>query len=157
MAGGQFKGEVLGLGVWGEGAYHWPAGKDRFLRFCFGMDYTLTSQTYALVEYFHNSAGRSGDYEFDAWLQLAAGDISSLGQNYLFASLIQPVFGFHRLGLSALANLGDRSLAVLPSVYLGLGDNVELSLFGAVSLGGDRTEFGGAGANGVMVRVSVYF
>ncbi|GEM_PF-6931747 len=48
---------------------------------------------------------------------------------------MQPVFGFHQLGLGMVANIDDRSAMALPRVFLEFGDNLELHLFGMISLG----------------------
>ena len=158
-AGGQFKGELFGPGIWAEGAYWWPDSGDGFYRLCAGADYTLGTRTYFLLEYFRNGPGRAGsdEYTVDDWLRRVAGVSPGLGRDYLFGSAMQPVLGFHQAGMSVLANLADRSVILIPSVYLGLGDNVDLQLFGTIPLGSGPTEFASGRGAGGSARLSVYF
>ncbi len=160
FAGAQFKGDALGLGVWAEGGWHRVDGDGGdWYSFCAGMDRMFATQTYVMAEYFRYGSGRVGvgDYDLAAWLAFVTGSVPSLGRDYAFAAISQPVFDFHRLTFNTLANLDDWSVLFMPGVFLGLGDNVDLSLFGTVALGGDATEYGAAGATGAVARFTLYF
>ncbi len=156
FAGGQFKGELLTLGIWAEGAYHWPGRHSGFWQLCAGTDYSLPWRTYLLVEYFHNSPGSLGEYGPDDWLKAALTG-QSLGQDYAFALVSQPVLDFYQAGAGVAVNLNDRSLVVLPRFYLGLTDDLDLDCYLLFSIGGDLTEFGGPGVNGGVVRLTFHF
>lgn len=71
MAGGQFKGELFGPGVWAEGGYWWPDSGSGWYRACAGLDYTLVTRTYLLAEFFRNSPGLAGEYGLQDWLARA--------------------------------------------------------------------------------------
>jgi hypothetical protein len=157
MAGGQFKGELFGPGVWAEGGYWWPDSGSGWYRACAGLDYTLGTRTYLLAEYFRNSPGLAGEYSLQDWLARAIGDRDWLGRDYLFVGLFQPLLGFHQVGLSALANLDDRSLVLVPVLSLGLSDNLDLRFTGLVPVGREDTEFGGPGTTGAVGRLTFYF
>ncbi|UCG42501.1 MAG: hypothetical protein JSU73_11620 [candidate division WOR-3 bacterium] len=156
FAGGQFKGELLWLGIWSEGAYHWPDGQDRFWQLCAGADYSLPWRTYLLLEYLHNSSGSIGSYAPDDWLKAALTG-QSLGQDYALGLVSQPVLDFHQVGAGAAVNLNDRSLVVFPRLYLGLTDDLDLDCYLLFSIGGNRTEFGGPGVNGGVARLTLHF
>jgi hypothetical protein len=110
-----------------------------------------------LVEGYFNGRGRSGDpYAAAAWLARLAGDRRSLGRFVVFASASRPFGELWRVSLGALANPGDGSAALVPSVSHEFAENVELRAQGVVSLGRDGAEFGSGGVGG-SVRGRVYF
>jgi hypothetical protein len=156
FAGGQFKGELLWVGIWSEGAYHWPDAQDGFWQLCAGADYSLPWRTYLLLEYFHNSPGRSGGYEAADWLKAALTG-QSLGQDYAFVLVSQPVLDFYQAGIGAAVNLSDKSFVLFPRFYLGLTDDLDLDSYLLFSFGGDRTEFGGPGVDGGVLRLTFHF
>lgn len=59
--------------------------------------------------------------------------------------------------MSALVNLDDRSLVLVPVVSLELGDNLGLRFSGLVPLGAAESEFGGPGAAGATGRLTFHF
>ena len=156
VSGGDVSGEVLGLGVWAEGTWNDFAG-DRWTEATLGGNYTLPDRTLLLVESYFNGRGRSGDpYPAAAWLARLAGERRSLGRLVVFASASRPFGELWRVSLGALANPGDGSAALVPSVSHEFAENVELLAQGVVSLGHDGTEFGSGGVSG-FVRGRVYF
>ena len=156
VLGGDFSGELLGLGVWAEGTWNEFAG-DEWAEATLGGNYTLSDRTLLLVEGYFNGRGRWGDpYPAAAWLARLAGERRSLGRVVGYVSASRPVREVWRLGLGALVNPGDGSVALVPSASWEFAEDVELTANGLVSVGTDGTEFGHGGVGG-FVRGRVYF
>ncbi len=159
LLGGQAKGEVFGLGVWSEGACHWSEDSVALSwQVCAGTDYTLACRTYLLLEYYRSSTGATGVREYDAaaWRRAVTAG-SALGRDYAFGLVMQPVLGFHQVGVGAVANLNDFSAVVFPRIRFGPADDIDLDCYLLFSVGGGRTEFGGPGVNGGVVQLTFYF
>ena len=156
LAGADLVGQVLGLGVWAEGAYVLGPGGGEHGQAVGGADYTFDFQTTLMLEYFHDDAGRAGGYRLADWLDLAFGNRRTLGRDYLMARIAHPVHPFVELELSAIANLRDGSSVWLPGLIYTFSDNLELTLSGAVFAGGDTSEYGAWGDFGFL-RGRAYF
>jgi hypothetical protein len=142
---------VGGAGAWLEAAYVIPAAfsgseaeeeKDYF-RASAGLDYNFGPKTYGFVEYHFSSAGGQ---EPGSYLGLAGttpyreGAVYLLGRHYLSVGgtyQITPLLPFTGL---VIANIGDLSLVLAPSLEFNLSQNVYLA--GGAYLGlGKRPEF----------------
>lgn len=142
---------VGGAGAWLEAAYVVPAAfseyeEDRekdYFRASAGLDYSFGPKTYGFVEYHFSSAGGR---EPESYLGLAgttpfsAGAVYLLGRHYLSLGgtyQMTPLLPFTGL---VIANLGDLSLVLAPSIEYNLSQNVYLA--GGAYLGlGKRPEF----------------
>jgi hypothetical protein len=142
---------IGGAGAWLEAAYVIPAafgengaedGKDYF-RASAGLDYNLGPKTYGFVEYHFSSAGEKAP---ESYLGLAGttpfrdGAVYLLGRHYLSIGCtrqITPLLPFTGL---LIANLGDLSLVLAPSLEFNLAQDIYLA--GGAYLGlGKRPEF----------------
>ena len=138
---------VGGAGAWLEAAYVVPqafAGSEekepRYFRASAGLDYNFGPKTYGFVEYHFSSAGAK---EPGSYLGLAgampfrAGAVYLLGRHYLSLGgtyQITPLLPFTGL---VIANLGDLSFVLAPSLELNLSQDVYLA--GGAYLGLGKT------------------
>ncbi len=129
---------IGGAGAWLEAAYVVPAAftgngaeEERgYFRASAGLDYNFGPKTYGFVEYHFSSAGGR---EPESYLGLAgstayrAGAVYLLGRHYLSLGgsyQITPLLPFTGL---VIANLGDLSFVLAPSLELNLSQNVYLA------------------------------
>ncbi|KPJ60186.1 MAG: hypothetical protein AMJ46_07635 [Latescibacteria bacterium DG_63] len=158
LLGGDFAGELFGLGVWGEGAYNDWERSDDYAQLVLGVDYTLENGTYLLGEYYWSERGRlrREDYTVQEWLELLFGGRKSLARNYLFLYTSYPLTELIDLSAYGVGNLDDRSLVLIPSLSYNIAENVDL-LFNLNLFSGDEaSEFGSADHLGFL-RVTAYF
>ncbi len=159
LTGGSFVGEVLGIGVWAEGALNQLSGpEDDFVEYVLGADYTFESSTYILFEYLHNEAGKKDitDLDINDYFHGFGGETHSLMQNYGFLYAMHPVGDFGTLGLLGFANFDDQSAAINPSYDWAGFENINFSFLLSYMLGEPDTEFG-VQDWGLRFRVRGYF
>lgn len=154
--GGDFSGELFHMGLWGEGT--WSASGDlRWTELTVGGNTTLAGNVLLSIEGYLDGRGEWRDpYPVDDWLAVASGARRTIGRSLVFASLSRAAGNLLTLDVSALGNVGDRSVAVLPSADYSFAENVGLFLQFAFALGPDGTEFGTRGHVG-LIRGRVYF
>jgi hypothetical protein len=155
-AGGlEVSGELLGLGVWFEGNYNWMESEDDFTRFVAGFDYTLDDGTYLMAEGLYNGRSENDQpYPVDDWLtNVYHGEPVGPGWFFLGA----------RRDLSALVLGGfygfiapDGSVLLNPRIDFSLSQNIDLVVFGGVTLGSNDGAFT-SGLYSVIVRGTGYF
>jgi hypothetical protein len=150
-----------------------------------GVRYLARQNTTYIVDYYHNGSGYSSaemgafydvveradqgvtDADDDSLLDVARrasaagyGQINPM-RNYVYGRVTQPdALGVLYLGLgaSAIVNVDDGSLALLPEVQYRPTGNLELRGLAAIQRGGRGTEFGEKPADGrVELRVRYYF
>ncbi len=154
--GGDLSGEMLGLGVWAEGAWSDHAGEE-WVEATVGGNYTLSNGTLILVEGFYNGRGEwEQPYEKEQWLGLISGHQRTLGKGTVAGMVSRPVRQLWTLGGTVLANVGDGSVALVPSVAYSFAENVDFLCNGLLFVGEDGSEYG-AGRQGGFLRVRVYF
>jgi len=154
--GGDFSGELAGLGVWGEALYSWFDGQ-RWLEASVGGNYTLGDGTHLTLEGYFNGRGEGGaPYRAEGWLARLAGERRSLGKVLLYGGISRTVAELWTVGGSTIANPGDGSAALIPVVGYSLAQNVDLLFNGFVSLGGDESELG-VGGTGAFLRARIYY
>lgn len=158
LLGGDLSGELLGLGLWVEGAYNQMENSDDFGQYLVGADYTFQSGLYLIGEYYRNELGRAdkAEYTFDDWMRLLSAEGENLGTDYIYWGEIYPVRELLNWSNYLIVNLNDRSGVFFPWFDYSLNDNAELILVGYVPFGGKETEFGEFGLGG-FARVRVYF
>ena len=158
LFGGDFSGELFGLGIWGEGAYNRMEASDNFGQYLLGSDYTFESGLYLTGEYYRNELGKTnkGQYDINDWMRLLSADGENLGQDYLFLGSRYPITELWNWSNYVLANLNDKSGILFPWFDYSLNDNTELIFVGYIPFGKKETEFGEFGIGG-FARVRVYF
>jgi len=154
--GGDVTGEVLGFGLWAEATWNRHAGAS-WWELTLGGNTTLPWGTLLAIEGFYDGRGQwDAPYPLTSWLARLTGARRTLGKGMLFATLSHPAWQLWTFGLSGLANTGDRSVVILPTVLYSFAQNVDLTLYGYLSGGAEGTEFGSQGQGG-FIRARVYF
>jgi hypothetical protein len=160
LAGFDLARSIGGAGSWLEMAYVWTdllknSGdkiSQNYFRASLGMDYSLTSQSYAFIEYHYNGAGESkAENYLKNYTKIAyqEGSVYLLSKHYLTPGMSYQITPLVTGTAQILANLTD------PSVYLALdceyniAQNIYLSAGAFVGIGSDAeslqytSEFGG--------------
>ena len=158
LLGGDFSGQFLGLGVWGEGAYNSMEDSEDFGQYLLGADYTLVSGLYLIAEYYRNELGKSSkdEYDFNDWMRLLGADGENLGKDYLFGGESYPIAELWNWSNYVILNLDDKSGVAFPWFDYSLSDNAEVIFVGYLPFGEKESEFGEFGAGG-FARIRVYF
>lgn len=158
LIGGDFSGELFGLGVWGEGAYNYLQTSKNFGQYLVGSDYTLESGLYLIAEYYYNDLGSVGktEYTFADWMRLISTQGENLGREYLFLGERYPITELWNWANFIVFNLNDGSGILFPWLDYNLNDNSEILLVGYFPFGTRNTEFGEFGPGG-FARIRVYF
>ena len=160
LAGGQFAGEILNVGLWAEGGYNiYKEDSLSHAEFVVGADHTFTFRTHVMAEYLYYGRGfdAEADYTFAEWLERASGQRKAMGRHLLYLGADQTIISFHNVGISAIVNPVDGSGLVIPRLTLSLSDNLDASLFGFYSFGKKDSEFGAAPVKGGILRLTGYF
>jgi len=150
------RGENL-IGWWVEGGYFvYPWKKDK--KIVFGFDYTFPvgNGLYWLNEYFYDSSGEKDPARYDYNL-LLKGDRFTLGQQYFFSTLSYGFSDFLSASFSYIANWGDGSYYVSPSVKYDITQNIGLTSGVYVPLGKDTGEFNSNKSNVFFIWIKVNF
>ncbi len=152
-------GELLGLGVWAEGAYNFMELDDNFYEFIIGGDYTFESGLYTMVEYHHNSSGKSDyeEYDLNDWMRFIAGETKTISQDQMYGFIHYPVTDLMLIGGSVLFSVSDQSAALVPMVNYSLFENVELTLMLNVYIGQEGKVYSSSLGSGGFIRANVYF
>jgi len=158
LLGGDFSGQLFGLGIWGEGAYNRMELSDNYGQYLVGSDYTFESGLYLTGEYYHNGLGRTNkeNYTFGDWMRLMSSQGENLGQNYIFAGGSYPITELWNWSNFLLFNFDDKSGLIFPWFSYSLNDNTEVLFVGYLPFGSAKSEFGEFGAGG-FARIRVYF
>jgi hypothetical protein len=126
---------IGGAGAWLEAAYVVPsafvrngtAGDPNYFRASAGVDYNFSAKTYGFAEYHFNSSGRS---EPEAYLLSIAttpyrdGAVYLLGRHYLSVGSTYQVTPLLPLTGLVIANLGDLSIILAPSLEYNIAQNI---------------------------------
>jgi len=164
--GGDFAGELFGLGVWGELGYNkltpieqYKEKVDDYWEMVFGLDYTLDSGTYIMAEFYRNTSGKTDwrEYNLNDWMRLLAQESRALGRDQLYSVIQHPLTDLMNIGCMSIFSISDKSLALVPTVSYSLFQDVELTLFGNFNLGKEGRTFGENMGQGGIVRLRVYF
>jgi len=155
--GGSVIGELVGWGVWVEGAYNilqlemplWssyrpPDPEETFTEYIVGTDHTFDNSIYFLAEYLHNGFGAAEkeDLSLTDYFSALGGASHSLMQDYLFMYAMHPTFDFVSLSTLVFANLNDNSGTFAPQMDWNAFEDTNISLQGSLFWGEDDTEFG---------------
>jgi hypothetical protein len=158
LLGADFSGQLLGVGVWGEGAYNLMESSEDFGQYLLGADYTLENGLYFMGEYYKNGVGKTNKehYDFNDWMRFLGDEGENLGRDYLFLGERYPIGELWTWANYMVINLNDPSGVFFPWFDYSLGNNTELSFVGYVPFGERETEFGEFGIGG-FARIRVYF
>jgi hypothetical protein len=152
-------GQLLGLGVWGEGAYNVLDNDDDFLEFVVGGDYTFESGLYTMIEYHHNSLGKSNyqQYDLNDWMRFITGETKTIAQDQVYGLIQYPITDLILIGGSVLFCVSDQSVALVPMVYYSIFENVDLTCMLNVYVGEEGKNYSGTLGSGGFIRANVYF
>ena len=159
MLGGDIVGELMGLGLWGEGMYSFLELDDDFYEFLVGADYTFASGLYTMLEYHHNSLAEADheDYDLNDWMRFLAGETKTLPRDQAYGLINYPLTDMLNIGASIIIEIPGWSAALVPMVQYSLFHNVELTLMGNIYTGEEGTAYSSTLGNGAFLRASVYF
>ncbi len=159
MVGGDFAGELLGLGVWAEGAYNFVKEEKDFWELVVGSDYTFDSELYLMLEFYHHSLAKSDfrQYDLNDWLRYFYQEQKALSRDQAYCLVQYPATDLLKIGGSALVSLSDGSIAFVPTALYSLYENVELTLIGNVNVGKESKAYGANQGHSLLLRSRVYF
>ncbi len=159
LLGASTAGELFGLGVWAEFAYNWMEFSEDFYELVIGADYTFDFQTYAMLEYYRNTLGRTDDeqYTLNDWMRLFTAEQKAISRDQLYLFIQHPVTDFLDLGLQNVYCISDNSLTLAPTFYYSLSQNIDIMAYLNFNFGKEGTVFSRDMGNGGLVRVRVYF
>ncbi|MGB3341748.1 MAG: hypothetical protein WBB37_09745 [bacterium] len=160
LLGADFVGELLGLGIWGEGICNFMEDDDdNWYEFILGTDYTLESGLYAMVEYHRNSLGKPthNEYFLNDWMRYFVGETKTLSRDQMYGFIQYPLSDLILVGSSAIYSISDRSVAIVPTIYYSLFENVDLTLMFNFYLGEEGKLFSSSLGNGGYLRAQIYF
>jgi len=154
-----FVGELLGFGVWGEGAYNIMENDDDFNEFIVGVDYTFENGLYTLVEYHRNSRAKSESREYDLndWMHLFTGETKTISRDQIYSFTRYSVTDLLSIGGSIIVSVSDKSTALVPTISYSLFENIDLTLISNFYTGKEGTAFSSSLGNGGFLRACVYF
>lgn len=154
-----FVGELLGFGVWGEGAYNFLKEDDDFYEFIVGADYTFESGLYTLIEYHRNSPAKANyeEYDLNDWMRFFVGEIKTIARDQLYGFIQYPLTDLIAIGTSTIISVSDRSAAFVPTIYYSLFENVELTLMMNFYIGDEEKVYNSNLGNGGFLRANIYF
>jgi hypothetical protein len=159
IVGLDFVGELLGFGVWGEGAYNIMENDDDFHEFIVGGDYTFDNGLYTLIEYHRNSQAKSKseDYDLNDWMHLFTGETKTISRDQVYGFVRYQINDLLSVGSSFIMSVSDRSAAIVPTIDYSLFENVDLMFITNFYTGEEGTAFSSSLGNGGFLRACVYF
>lgn len=159
VLGGDFAGELLGLGVWGEFAYNDMEKTENFYEAVIGLDYTFRSGTYLMCEYYRNTLGKTDyeQYDLNDWMQFFSQEKKAISRDQFYVSINHPVTDLVNSGCSVITSINDRSVAVIPTLSYNIFENVDLFAYLNFYFGKEGKSFASNLGNGGIARARVYF
>jgi len=153
LLGADFVGELLGLGVWAEGAYNFVKESKDFWELVVGGDYTFDSELY------HHSLAKSDYhlYDLNDWLGFFYQEQRSLTQNQVYCFVQYPATDLLKIGGSTLISLSDGSIALVPTMLYSFHENIEFTLIGNINIGKDGKAYGKNQGHSLLLRSRIYF
>lgn len=159
IIGEDIVGELLGLGVWNETTYNVMEISDNYWEFVIGVDYTMESQLYIILEYYQNNSLKSDadDYTLNDWLWYLNGDAKGLAKQQIYFYTSYPITDLIMLQNSVIYAPSDESTAIVPAINYNIFTNVEIEGIISLYLGEDNTAFSENMGSGGMLRARIYF
>ncbi len=159
LLGGDFAGELLGLGVWGEAAFNNMEVSDDYIEGLIGADYTFDSGCYLLNEFYVNEQGATDkrDYDVNRWMRFLTAERKTVtrAQWYLYGSV--PATDLLSVGGSIITSLSDGSFVVVPTMAYNIATNLDLTLFGNIYAGEEGAAYSPKLGQGGLLRLRYYF
>gem|GEM_PF-1118281 len=140
LVGGEIAGE-LGVGYWGEYVFVQDSVED-FSKFTTGLDYSFPLRLYGMIEFFFDGSGVDDPALYD-YSELLNGTRQTLAQQYLYCSLstIPLPFDVFRPSISALINLIDNGMVLIPQVSIMPFENTDIAVGSNIFIGSRESEF----------------
>lgn len=160
LVGVDFVGELFSLGIWAEGCYNFMENDDdNFHEILVGSDYTFESGLYTMLEYHHNSLGKTDHTEYDLndWMRFFVGETKTISQDQVYGLIQYPVADLIMIGGSTVFSISDQSFALVPMIYYNIFENVDLTLMLNFYVGKEGKVFSSSLGNGGFLRAQVYF
>jgi hypothetical protein len=159
LYGGDFAGQLLGLGVWGEFGYNTFKGHEDFGEYLVGTDYTFDNGLYLMGEYLYSGLGKSdpNQYNLNDWVRYYLAESRALSRDNLYIYGDYPVNDLIHVANSFIISLSDRSVSLIPSLQYSLYQNIDLTVFFNVNTGGKKTAYSTAQGYSGICRLKVYF
>ncbi len=159
LFGGDFAGELLGLGVWGEFGYNKVENNDNFSEIVSGLDYTLDNGTYILAEYYHNERAKSDyrDLTLLDWLRFLFAETKTISRDNLYLYADYPLTDLIHINNSIVGSLSDNSFALVPGLNYSFRENVDLDVFVNFNTGGDNKAYTSEQGQSGLLRMRIYF
>ncbi len=146
VLGGDFAGNLYDAGLRGEVLYSFENKEDRvsYVKAVLGIDYQITADLYAMLEYQFNGEGKSDKSKYE-YLRLAFGEIQNLSKNYLTQQVSYKLSALWNVSANMLQNLNDGSGYFGGIVAYSWLENINLKLAGMYFYGDDKTEYSNYG------------
>lgn len=159
MFGFSTAGELFGLGVWGELAYHKLDISESFTDWLVGFDYTFDSGTYVMTEYYQSGQAKhdSDDYDLNDWMRYLASEQKAIARDQVYALVQHPITDLIQLGTSVIAAVSDGSFGILPTLNATPYENVEILAYLNFYFGNTGSAYNKQLGNGGFIRAKVYF
>jgi len=159
LGGFEFVGELLGLGVWFEGAYNFMEISDDFYEFLVGTDYTFESGLYVLFEYQRNERGKTNyeDYNINDWLRFYRGENKTISRDQMYGMISYPMTDLINLQLLSVLSFNDGSAAIVPVIDYNIFENMDINVMGNIYTGSEGKVYNSRLGNGLVIRARVYF
>jgi len=138
IIGGEITGELL-LGYWGEASFTWEDSLN-YSKISIGLDYTFPLMIYTMFEYFFDGSGQDEPMAYD-YTKITSGERQTLAQQYLYASIGLLYNPFLRPSISAIINLDDQGLIIIPNLSYAVLENTELTFGMNYAVGSEESEF----------------
>ncbi|MGD9379960.1 MAG: hypothetical protein PVI51_05280 [candidate division WOR-3 bacterium] len=138
IIGGEIAGELV-LGYWIEGAFSWEDTVN-YSRITIGLDYTFPYMIYTLLEYYFDGSGQDDPANYE-YAKIISGERQTLAQQYIYTSIGLLYNPFLRPSISAIINLDDDGLIIIPSINYAIFENTELTLGMNYAIGSEQSEF----------------
>jgi hypothetical protein len=157
LIGSNFEGELLGLGLWAEYAYNKMEHSEDFEEWVTGFNYTFDCQSFIMVEYYHNTLGKSDykAYQLNDWMRYFTAEQKSIAIDQMYTLLQHPAADFIDIGLISITSLSDGSLALVPTLNWSYSENVDITAYANMNIGKSGTAYADDSGSGGLLRVRI--
>lgn len=159
VLGGDFSGQILVFGVWGEFAYSKPKSGENYYELLVGLDYTFDSQLYIMSEFYRNTNLKTNkdNYTLNDWLHFFDASTRAIARDQLFFMAQYPITDLIQISGSFFYCFSDKSIAFIPQIHYPITENFELFIAVSIYFGKEDTAYSSNLGNGGFVRLRVYF
>lgn len=157
--GADFAGNLKGAGVRGEILYkhNSDSSEGSYFSAILGADYQFNSKLYGLIEYHYNGRGKNCKLCYPGLFEkVNNGEMQNVGTNYLAAQATYQVHPLVNLSVLDMTNLIDGSGFVMASGAYSALKNLDITLAGMFTYGGNMTEYSYYPSAGYMM-LQFYF